>query len=166
MTDPKDFVKVSTALDRYPCPICGVKGGLVGAGMAIDSHLPKGTGKIWTVTYCQGCENHFMTNVPFVQVKKENCLILPGADKNDPNLMALPEGYEGIEPIMNQKLVLKLVNNITKGGFGMRINNPSEGSGTEESFMGAAFSGLMGDSSQKKDPAPDTPPKTRRRFEL
>lgn len=152
MADPKDFVKVSEAFGDQPCPLCGVVGGLVGEGM-----LSKKGEKIYTVTYCQGCETHFATNKPFNLTKKEDFIIIrPGE---------IPEGFNEIEPIMDQKMVLKLVKTLTTGNE--QESMLQKLARAEREFGGKSI--LLGseDKLEESEDTPQEPEKTtRRRFEL
>lgn len=84
---------------------------------------------------------------------------------NDKKMREYDPEYLKKKEEMRAKTVSSPVTQNTEG-FSISMEELPEGSGNEESFMGAAFSGLSGGSSQKKDPSPETPPKTRRRFEL
>lgn len=142
MAKPEDFVKVSTAFKEIPCPICGVKYGLVGAGMMVKKGEP-----IYSVTYCQGCENHFITNKPFISVKKEDCTIVKPGE--------IPAGFEEVEPIMDQKIALQFVSMMT-GAFERK-----EDQMTTMAKMQAKFGNTPVFLSEKRNPSeePATKPK-------
>jgi hypothetical protein len=142
MAKPEDFVKVSTAFKEIPCPICGVKYGLVGAGMMVKKGEP-----IYSVTYCQGCENHFMTNKPFISVKKEDCTIVKPGE--------IPPGFGEVEPIMDQKIALQFVSMIS-GGMERNENPMSMMAKMQERFGDTPV--FLGEKRVPSDP-PATKPK-------